>query len=133
VAVLALPAQVADKVCALFERHGADRKPSSRARDLADVAMIALQKDVDGTVLGHHLKREEARRLQAGTLLEPLPRHLLLDAEQIADWGPRWRKATRGAPIEFVDAQKIAAGFIDPVLNGAADGKVWSSGDQDWV
>jgi hypothetical protein len=133
VALLALPAQVADKVCALFERHGADEKPSSRARDLADIAMIATQKDIDGAALAHHLRREEARRLQAGTLLQPLPAQLRLDAEQIADWGPRWKKATRGAPIEFGDAQTIAAAFMDPVLSGAADPMVWSAGEQRWA
>jgi hypothetical protein len=49
VAVLALPAQIADKLCALHERHG-DRHYSSRARDLADLAMIAQQKDQTAAV-----------------------------------------------------------------------------------
>jgi hypothetical protein len=40
---LAFPSQLAGKVCALYERHGADSAFSSRARDLADIAMIAAQ------------------------------------------------------------------------------------------
>jgi hypothetical protein len=65
VAVLALGAQVADKVCAMFERHGLDGHASSRARDLADIAMIATQENVDGTELAAQLRREERRRLDA--------------------------------------------------------------------
>jgi hypothetical protein len=35
-ATLTFPAQLADKICALFEKHGEQRSHSSRARDLAD-------------------------------------------------------------------------------------------------
>ena len=86
VAVLALGAQVADKVCALFERHGPGGHASSRARDLADIAMIATQEDIDGTELAAQLRREERRRLDAQTLVEALPSSLRLADEQIADW-----------------------------------------------
>jgi hypothetical protein len=130
VALLALPAQLADKVCALFERHGGH--VSSRARDLADIAMIATQKDIDGTEFVNQLRREERRRLQAGTLVEPLPVTLRLADEQIADWQPRWHKATRGAPIEFDGAQTVAATFMDPVLQGLVEGRRWSAADQHW-
>jgi hypothetical protein len=104
VALLGLSAQVADKVCALFERHGPDGHVSSRARDLADLAMIAAQKDLDGTALMRDLRREEARRLAATSLLKPLPPALRLADEQVIDWQRRWQKATRGAPIDFAEA-----------------------------
>ena len=90
VAALALPAQIADKVCALFELHGATGQHSSRARDLADIAMIAAQKDIDGTELEKQLRCEQARRLEAGTLVEPLPGELRLADEQMADRKTRW-------------------------------------------
>jgi Nucleotidyl transferase AbiEii toxin, Type IV TA system len=132
VALLALPAQVADKTCAVFELHGPNRHPSSRARDLADIAMIATQKDFDGDELTSHVRREERHRLDAGTLAEPLPAALRLSAEQLADWRLRWRRATRGAPIEFDDALVIAARFMDPVLEGAAAGRTWNGSGQQW-
>lgn len=132
IAVLALAAQLADKVCALFERHGVDGQMSSRARDLADIAMIAMQEDVEGSALAGHVRREEQRRIEARTLIEPLPDRLRLADEQIADWGPRWSKATRGAPIPFDEAQRIAAGFIDPVLAATVEGKAWRAPEQQW-
>jgi hypothetical protein len=132
VAVLALPAQVADKTCAIYELHGPERHPSSRARDLADIAMIAAQKDFDGDELTSQVRREERRRLGVGTLIEPLPAALRLSPAQRADWGSRWHKATRNAPIEFDDAQAIAARFMDPVLTGAATGKSWRAARQQW-
>jgi hypothetical protein len=132
VALLPLPAQIADKTCALFERHGPDGSWSSRARDLADIAMIAAQKDVDGTGLTDRVRREERRRLDAKTLIAPLPNALRLADEQLADWAPRWTKATRGAPITFEAAQAGAARFLDPVLRGSVEGLQWSAVDQQW-
>ncbi len=133
VAVLALPAQLADKVCALFERHGREQRPSSRARDLADIAMIATQEDLDGSSFTAALRREEQRRLDAKTLIEPLPRTLRLSGEQVTDWQARWARATRAAPITFDHAQAVAAALIDPVLADAAEGKRWSAADQRWT
>ena len=132
VAVLALTAQVADKVCALYERHGETNQYSSRARDLADIAMIATQRDMDGEELTTHLRREEARRRQAGTLHEPLPPRLVLEEPQTRDWQSRWEKATRGAPIDFSEALATAARFADPLLANGALGRRWSAADQSW-
>jgi hypothetical protein len=130
--LLGLPAQIADKACALFERHGADGARSSRARDLADIAMIATQKEIEGARVTAHLRREERRRLLAETLIEPLPRALRLADEQIADWRSRWRRATRGAPITFEEAQAVAASFMDPVLVDSVNSRHWSAADQRW-
>jgi hypothetical protein len=133
VALVALPAQIADKVCAIHERHGSTQKFSTRARDLADVAMIAQQKNSDGAELIAHVRHEERRRFEAGTLIEPLPAAFALAREQIADWRPRWEKATRNAPIAFDQALAVTAAFLDPVLDGTADGKRWSSAGRVWV
>ena len=125
VATLALASQLADKVCALFEVHGVDGRHSSRARDLADIAMVAAQQSMEGTELMTELRREENRRLDAGTLVAPLPSELRLAKEQLGDWRSRWTRATRGAPISFDEAQEVAAAFIDPVLKDAVEGKRW--------
>jgi hypothetical protein len=133
VAVLSMAAQVADKVCALYERHGVDSHHSSRARDLADIAMIATQEDVRGDALEAHLRREEVRRRTAGTLSDPLPSQLKLAEAQIRDWRSRWEKATRGAPITFEDALVTAARFIDPVLQSTTSGRRWAWREQRWI
>jgi hypothetical protein len=133
VAVLAIAPQVADKVCAMFERHGADRRASSRPRDLADIAMIAQQVDgIDGEGLLAALRVEESRRLAAGSLNEPLPNEVRLDPEQERDWRQRWTKATRAAPITFEEALQVAARLVGPALAGTIGGKHWSALHQDW-
>jgi len=131
IAALALSSQVADKACAIFEIHG-DGHHSSRARDLADIAMIASQKDFDGTELEERLRAEERRRLDAGTLASPLPVELDLPAAQIAEWRAHWKKATREAPVSFGEAKDQAAAFIDPVLAGVARGRRWDAARQRW-
>lgn len=133
VATLALPAQIAEKACALFERHGVDGAASSRARDLADLAMIAMQKDLEGSELQSHTRREERRRLDVGTLIAPLPRALQLAPEQIADWRGRWVRATRGAPIDFEEAHAVVALFLDPVLSRSVEGKRWAATERRWT
>lgn len=133
VAVLALPSQLADKLCAIFERHGADAAFSSRARDLADIAMIATQQTVDGAAFAAAVERESARRLAVGTLQEPLPVTFRLAADQEADWRRRWAKATRAAPVGFDEAFEVAEAFLAPVLRREVDGRAWNVMARAWV
>jgi Nucleotidyl transferase AbiEii toxin, Type IV TA system len=133
IAVLALPAQLADKLCAIFERHGPDAQHSSRARDLADIAMVATQKEIDGSALLAAVDRESRRRLAAGTLIEPLPAAFVLAGEQTADWRPRWSRATRGAPIAFDEALAIAIAFLDPVLGREVADHAWDFAGRRWT
>lgn len=130
---LSVDAQLADKLCALFEVHGAEKRASSRARDLADIAMIASQEDVLADSLGAAIQREAEARLRAGSLIEPLPRSLILSSEQVDDWPSRWEKATRGAPVSFEDALTTAQGLLDPVMSGTVDGLRWEPVEQAWV
>ena len=129
---LSFVAQIADKICAMFERHGEQATFSSRARDLADIAMIVAQVDLDGASLQQSLRAEEARRLEAGTLHERLPAGLRLPDDQRADWSMRWRQATRDAPVSFADALTAAATFLDPLLAGRASGLRWHAATQAW-
>ena len=95
--------------------------------------MIAQQKDADGNRLIAHVRREEARRREAGTLTEPLPTTLQLAQAQIDDWRPRWKKVSRNAPVTFEEAQTEAAAFLNPVLDGTADGMHWDAAAQTWA
>jgi hypothetical protein len=119
VATLTFAAQLADKVCALYERHGESREHSSRARDLADIAMIASQVDLDGDELETRVRAEQARRIEAGTLAGPLPDALTLPRGQREDWARRWKNATRSAAIVFEDALASASALMTPVLAGS--------------
>ena len=132
-ATLTFPAQLADKICALFEKHGERRTYSSRARDLADIAMIASQVDLDGNALGVSLRAEERRRLDAATLDAPLPETLNLADEQRRDWARRWKKATRDAPIEFDEALNVASALVNPVVAGTTHAACWSAARMTWT
>ena len=133
VQVLDLALQIAQKTCAMFERHGPQRRTSTRARDLVDLAMIATQ--VDGIVAADvrgHLSAEVTRRRRNGTLDGPLPDVLALDSAQEESWRQRWLKATRNAPLTFDGAYAVAAAFLGPVLSGERIDR-WSAPTQRWL
>lgn len=60
--VYPLADQVADKVCAMFELHGEDQSPSSRYRDLLDLALIVSTCELDGRLLALAVASETRRR-----------------------------------------------------------------------
>lgn len=126
--VLAWSQQIADKVCAIFEVH--PRGFSSRARDVADLGLIARQVDrLEGSSLIEALRAEEARR-RPRSLPEGLPSSFVLSKEQEQEWRTTFSRASRGAPITFDEALGLAAGFINPLLNGSAAGLTWSADAQ---
>ncbi|MGW2126275.1 nucleotidyl transferase AbiEii/AbiGii toxin family protein, partial [Streptomyces sp. NPDC001758] len=68
---------IADKICAMYERHGKDGEHgSNRYRDLADLLLISQQEAVPGQAVGQALHREAERRRSLGTrvVLPPLIR-----------------------------------------------------------
>lgn len=125
VLVMSWPQQIAEKVCAIFERHG--DAPSSRSRDLADLGMVAGQIDgLDGDSLIAALRQEEARR-RDHTLPEGLPEVFALPAAQKEQWRRAFPKASRNAPISFDEAFEGAKALVEPLLNGTAGGKRWDA------
>jgi Nucleotidyl transferase AbiEii toxin, Type IV TA system len=129
---LAMPLQLAQKTCAVFELHGDPPKHSTRARDLVDIAMIATQVEaLPAEGVRAYLASEEAKRRASGTLRSPLPSSLALPEEQIEDWRKRWTKATRGAPMTLDEAYARAAIFLDPILDGSARG-TWFPARSEW-
>lgn len=120
---LAWSQQIAEKVCAALERHGDNF--SSRARDLADLGMIATQvDDLDGTELIDALRGEEQRRRET-TLPDGLPERLALSEDQYDAWRSTFSNATRGAPITLDDALELATALVNPILDGSAAGRRW--------
>ena len=57
-----LPDQVADKVCAMYERHGPTATPSSRFRDLVDLVLIVSNFELDAAQTIRALTAESRRR-----------------------------------------------------------------------
>lgn len=120
---------VADKVCGIVERHGG--RPSSRVKDLMDIAVYALTEDFNAETLGAALKREaSARRLSLGSEFA-LPE----------EWGDahevQYSKLAVQARMPqdmstLSGALAISKALLDPVLSGSAAG-LWSHVATAWV
>jgi hypothetical protein len=130
VVVIAWAQQIAEKTCAMFEIH--EGAHSSRARDLADIAMIAQQIDgIDGDDLISAVRSEEERR-RPRALPDGLPVQLTLASEQEDDWRSQFPSATRTAPIGFDEALALTLRFLDPVLEGSAASTIWNAAELEW-
>jgi len=83
--------QIADKICALYEVHGAAGAASGRFRDLVDLLLISMFLPIDLTSTVDAIERERrVRGLPAlpATLVSPGPA-----------WATQWAKAARNSPL----------------------------------
>jgi hypothetical protein len=121
---------VADKVCAMLETHeraSGLRQPSTRFRDLADLAIFAHAISVGATELDAALQSEAKRRSL------DLPDRLVRPTG--ADWPSGYARVARDAPQlkerELKQALQVVRRFIDPVLAGTARGQ-WDPATLQW-
>lgn len=121
--VYPVEAALADKLCALVERHNG--RPSSRVKDLVDIVIYALSCDVDGDTLRLRIAREAGARRLASIEAFALPE----------DWGaPQARQyaklcAQTGLPEslrKIEEASMLAGSLFGPVLAGTAEGSFWN-------
>lgn len=127
--VYPVEAALADKLCALVERHSG--RASSRVKDLVDIIVYALSCDVDGNVLQLRVAREfDVRRLS------PVDSFALPEG-----WGaPQARQYAKlcgqtGLPESLRGmeaASKLAAELFGPVLAGTAAGLFWNHANRVW-
>lgn len=130
--LLPLEEQIADKVCAMFEQHGSSGAQfSTRSRDLADVAMIASQKTIDGTRLQAALTAEAARRIDKH-LARGLPTSFEIPEDQWAHWVQTWHTSARKPPIAIDDALLVAEQFLGPALAATIGGQRWDPNARAW-
>ncbi|MFD9398224.1 nucleotidyl transferase AbiEii/AbiGii toxin family protein [Streptomyces sp. NPDC060011] len=121
---------IADKVCALYERHGDNT--SSRYRDLADLLLISQQEEVDGRTAYLALHQEADQRRQRGTDLT-LPKAFETP-------GPAWPDGYPAAAAlviglqgcrTFAEAAQAAETFLNPLLDGSVQG-TWNPTHASW-
>lgn len=128
--VYPVPDHIADKVCALHEMHErtvGPAQPSTRYRDLVDLATIARTTTVDAEAVQIAVRSEASRRDLT------LPDQLTVPSTP--DWPAGFAREMRNAPAA-VDrtlgaALETARRFMDPILQGSATG-VWDPGTQSW-
>lgn len=121
---------LADKICAMYERHGAEQKPSSRMRDLADIVRIVQALRIDAERLRTVLDREAGRRkiqLPAG-IVEP-------DPKWATDF-PREARTFAEYPDELHSLEAslgVASKCLNEILAGERTSGVWKPRSASWV
>jgi hypothetical protein len=117
---------VADKVCAILERHNGN--PSSRYKDLIDLVAIIRRSRIDAQLQRRALAKEATRR-----------RLSLPDTFDVPDrslWERGYRAEARRTvgldEIELGDALAVVGPFLEPLLTGIATGE-WDPDTQTWL
>jgi hypothetical protein len=112
---------IADKVCALLEKHvraSGVEESSSRYRDLADLVTFAHSVEVDAELLRRAIRSEAARRRLR------LPDGMTLPTS--GDWTAGYARVARDVPglseRDLSSAFATASRFLDPVLASDATG-----------
>ena len=128
---------VADKICAMYERYRADGNPSTRYKDLVDLAVMALKTTTPlvGSQMHRILHEEVALRRARGMVLQ-LPDTFTVPAVQ--SWTPGYRKAATGVrelPQQMWTLDGVlplASAFITPLLQPEAPAGRWYPDKQEW-
>jgi hypothetical protein len=119
---------IADKVCAIFERHGVTQAPSTRYKDLVDLVAIVLARSVEAGPQIMALRSEAARRDLR------LPERLAVPDRAL--WEPGYAAEARRSYLRTAQTLDGALGevgpFADPLLDGTARG-VWRQQDKSWI
>jgi hypothetical protein len=120
-----IAAQVADKVAGIHKRH--EERPSSRYRDLVDLAEIAVSQRVAAADLHLALHSELPRQRV------PVPAELAVpDPDR---WAAGYNQQVRRLPvlegIGFAEALALAKSLVDPVLAGRRQG-TWLPAERRW-
>lgn len=127
--VYPVAAALADKICALQERHG--ERPTSRVKDLVDIAVYATTCDIDGADLERRLDREITVRKLGKISYFALP----------SEWGApqvqQFKKLARqtGLPAylqEIESAEELACRLFNPALAEKCDRAHWSCATASW-
>lgn len=113
--------QIADKVCAMYERHGETPpgRASTRYHDLYDVALMARELTVSAADLWAALNTQcQVRKMT-------LPERLVIPDDSWTNQYPAKAKkfgSERWGLNELDEALRVAGLLIDPILSGESDG-----------
>jgi hypothetical protein len=122
---LRLEQHLAEKTHAYTRRYGAAAIPSSRVKDLVDIALVAAMLEFEAGALRSALVElfDQRATHQLPASLPPPP----------ADWQRPWRELVAGLPVpaDLRNGYALAASLIDAVLNDGASGH-WSPNSRSW-
>jgi hypothetical protein len=119
---------VADKVAAIYQRHGELRRPSTRYRDLVDLVAIVTKADIQA---GPQMAALTAEAAQRGITL---PTSFGVPDRNL--WMPGYAAAAADSLLShghsLDDALGIVRPFTDPLLDGTAAGR-WDRRLRSWT
>lgn len=119
---------VADKVAATYERHGEDRRPSTRYRDVVDLVAIVTGTSVPATAQLAALRSEFERRALALPDRFDVPDRFLWERGYAAEA----RRSLLNTARTLDEALAVIRPFLDPLLDGTAVGS-WHRESGAWV
>jgi len=128
IVLYALTDQVADKVCAMYEAYGDLQSPSSRYRDLIDLALIVSTCHLDADPISRALRSESSRRgVELPTAMVP----------PAPNWPDGYRAYARKTNIDqSLHALEVAlehvGACLNPLLDGSRGTGQWTPGNG-WV
>lgn len=126
-----LIAHVADKVCALYEKHNG--RTSTRYRDLVDLVLIALRESMPGRELQIAIRHECQRRRDAGIDLV-LPEMFIVPEPISWNTGYAREASTLDAMAghrTLSQAAELMSRFLNPVLATPDPGR-WTADELQW-
>ena len=126
VPAIPLSRHVAEKVHAYTRAYGPSGRPSSRVKDLVDLALIASEATFDAVDLLRALRTTFATRG-----VQELPRRLPPPPE---DWTFPYRKLAGeiGISARIEDGYATAAGMLDPLLEDGITTGTWDREARRW-
>lgn len=119
--------QVSDKVCATLQLYGDRQRPSSREKDLVDLALIALFQTLDAAQLRIALVTEFGRRG-----LGPVNAFIVP-----SQWGATYGRLANATALSTIaatiaEAIAITSRLLDPILDGTVTSGNWNPTQQAW-
>jgi predicted nucleotidyltransferase component of viral defense system len=126
---------VAEKICAMYERHQAGGHPSTRYKDLVDLSLFALKSPIPGKEAHEILHDEIARRRKRGMVVDPPARFEVPDPRSWKGGYHKVAQGVRGLPSEFRTLEGVhtlADAFVTPLLQATPPRGRWNPEERAW-
>ncbi len=118
---------IADKTCAILERHGPTGLPSTRFKDLVDLVVLAGAAHVTAEAQLHALRSESSRRALTLPSRFDVPDRGLWERGYRAEAG----RALRFPARTLDEALARVRPLLDPLIEGTAAG-IWNPQHRTW-
>ena len=120
---------IADKICAVLERQAPGQRPSTRFKDLVDLATLTAKVQTTAEAQRRALESEASRR--------QITLATRFDVPDRSMWEPGYAAEARRAVLpvapNLATALAQVCAYVDPVLDGTAMGLCWDPTHHRWA